>query len=372
VYLVETPVKKSTLLVVLLAAALGGAVWYLEFKREKPAEDAAAASKPVFSLKNEEVTALTLTRGGETLRVERRGAAWRITQPVDAAADEGAVEGLLGSVSYARSSKTIAVTPPGSADALKAFGLDAPAIALEMKLKSGATHRLRLGAKDFTGGNVYALADGTADVALLPADVLSNSDKPMLEFRERRIAVLDEEKLVRMRMKNEHGILLAAKNAEGKWIVSEPAAMKGREVETERMFNALREARAEAILDSPTPAERARLARPGVEVELTAKDGSATKVEFSAGKGDVYARSSIGPMLFKVARTTVDTLNFKVADVLKKEEAKAEETPRVELPAKKRNRGTKGNRRKPGGGLPPDFVFEIVLGRTGWSAPLSG
>lgn len=329
--------RKSTLLLVLLAAALGGAVWYFEFKREKPAEDAATASKPLFSFKQEEVTALTLTRGGETLRVEKRGAAWRITQPVEASADEGAVDGLLGSVSFARVSKTIAVTPPGSADALKAFGLDAPMIALEMKLKSGATHRLRLGAKDFTGSNVYALADGAPDVALLPADVLSSSDKPVLEFRDRRISVFDEENLVRMRVKNEHGTLVAAKNAEGKWIVSEPAAMKGREVETDRMFNALREARAEAILDSPTPADRARLARPSVEIELAAKDGSATKVEFSAGKGDLFARSSIGPMVFKIARTTVDSLNFKLADVVKKEETKAVEAGKAESPPKKRN-----------------------------------
>jgi hypothetical protein len=332
---VETPVKKGTLLLVLLAAALGGAVWYFEFKREKPAEDATAASKPLFSFKQEEVTALTLTRGGETLRVEKRGAAWRMTQPVDASADGGAVEGLLGSVSYARIGKTIAVTPPGAADALKAFGLNAPVVALELKLKSGATHRLWLGAKDFTGDNVYALADSAPDVALLPAEVLSSADKAVLEFRDRRIVVLDEENLVRVRMKNEHGTLVATKNAEGKWIVSEPAAMKGREVEADRIVNALREARAEAILDSPTPADRARLARPGIAVELTAKDGPATKVEFSAGKGDVYARSSLGPMLFKVARTTADTLNFKLADMVKKEEPKAAETSKEAIPAKK-------------------------------------
>jgi hypothetical protein len=334
---VETPVKKSTLLLVLMAVALGGAVWYFEFKREKPPENTAAESKPLFSFKQEEVTALTLTRDGETLRVERRGAAWRITQPVEAAADEGAVDGLLGSVSYARISKTIAVTPPGSADALKAFGLDTPVVALELKLKSGATHRLRLGAKDFTGSNVYAIVDNAADVALLPADVLRSADKPVPEFRDRRIAVFDEENQVRMRVKNEYGTLVASKNAEGKWIVFEPAAMKGREVETERIFNTLRGERAEAILDSPTPAEHARLARPSVEVELTAKDGSATKVEFSGGKGDVFARSSMGPMLFKVARTTLDTLNFKPADIVKKDEPKATETPKKENPTKKQN-----------------------------------
>jgi len=326
---VETPVRKSTLLVVLLAAALGGAVWYFEFKRAKPAEDAAAESKPLFSFKQEEVSALTLARGGETLRLEKRGAAWRLTQPLDSPADEGAVEGLLGSLTLGRISRTIRVTPPGSPEELKAFGLDAPVIALEIKLHSGAGHRLRLGAKDFTGGNVYALVDSAPDVALLSNDVLSNSDKPLLEFRDRRIAVFDEDNLVRIRLKNAHGTLVAAKNAEGKWLVSEPPTMKGREVETERILNALREARAQAILDSPAPVDRARLARPAVEIELAAKDGSAMKVAFSGGKGDVYARSSMGPMLFKMARKVLDALNIKPADVLKKEEAvKAENPPK--------------------------------------------
>jgi len=328
-------VRKSTLLLVLLAVALGGAVWYFEFKREKPPEDTAADSKPLFSFKQEEVTALTLTRSGETLRAEKRGAAWHITEPVDASAEEGAVEGLLGSLTSARISKTIAVTPLGSADALKAFGLDAPVIVLEMKLKTGAAHKLRLGEKDFLGGNVYALVDSAPDVALLPADLLTNAEKPVLEFRDRRIAVFDEENLVHLRVKNEHGSLVAAKNAEGKWIVAEPAAMKGREVETDRIINTLRGSRADGILDSPTPADRARLTRSPVEVELTAKDGSATKVEFSTGKGDVYVRSSIGPMLFKVARPVLDAVNIKTAELLKKEEPKTEASGKKEIPAKK-------------------------------------
>lgn len=319
--------RKSTLLVVLLAAALGGAVWYFEFKRTKPAEDGATASKALFSFKQEDVSALTLTRGGETLTLEKRGEAWRLTQPVDASADEGAVEGLLGSLTFGRISRTIPVPPPGSPEALQAFGLDAPHVTLAIKLKSGAAHRLRLGTKDFTGGSVYALVDSAPGVALLPGDVLTSAVKPVLEFRDRRIAVFDEGNLVRIRVRNEHGTLVATKNAEGKWIVSEPAAIKGREVETEGMLNALSEARAASILDLPTPADRARLARSLIEVELTAKDGSATKVGFSAGEGDVYAHSSLGPMLFKVARTVVDGLNFKPADVVKKEEPKQKESP---------------------------------------------
>ena len=172
--------RKSTLLVVLLAAALGGAVWYLEFKREKPPEDAANAAKPLFDFKQEDVTAVTLTRSGETLALEKRGKAWRMTQPVDSATDAGAVEGLLSSLAFARISRTIAVAPPGSAEGLKPFELDAPRIAVEIKLKSGAAHRLRMGAQDFTGGNVFARVDNAPSVALVSGDVLTNTDKPVL------------------------------------------------------------------------------------------------------------------------------------------------------------------------------------------------
>ncbi|MBI3662699.1 MAG: DUF4340 domain-containing protein [Acidobacteria bacterium] len=331
--------RKSTLLVVLLAVSLGGAVWYFEFKREKPAEDAAAASKPLFSFKQEEVVALTVARGGVTLALEKRGSGWRITQPLDSSADAGTADALLSSIAFSRISRTFPVTPPGSPEALKGFGLDAPVVALTIKLKSGSEHRLRLGAKDFTGGYVYALVDNAHDAALLPDDVLANSDKPLLEFRDRRIVVFDEETLVRIRVKNAHGALMAAKNAEGKWLVSEPAAMKGKEVEPARMLSALREARASEILDAPRPADRARFARPAVQIELTAKDGAGTKLDFSAGAGeaDAYVRSSIGPMLFKVPRPVMDALNLKPDDVIKKEEPKREESRKEENPARKQD-----------------------------------
>ncbi len=345
--------KKSTLLVVLLAAALGGGVWYFEFKREKPPEETTAAAKPLFSFKQEDISALTVTRSGETLSLEKRGDAWRLTQPLDSATDANTVDTLLSSLSYGRINRSIPIQPPGSAEALKTYGLDGPGVTLEIKLKTKAAHRLRLGAKDFTGGNVYALVDDGKDVALVPEDIFGNASKPALEFRDRRIAVFNEENLTRLRVKNEHETFVAAKNSEGKWIVAEPAALKGKEAETERIVNALRETRADDILDSPKPAERARLAHPAIEVELTSKDGPARKVEFSGGKGDVYARSSIGPMLFKVSRTILDTLNFKPADLVKKEEPKAEDKPKKILPPR-------NNRKKAG----PELKKEIRLQRS--------
>lgn len=324
--------KKSTLFVVLLAAVLGSVVWYFEFRREKPAEDSAAASKPLFSFQQDDIVGVTLRRSDQTIAFEKKEKDWRITRPLDSATDSAAVDALLSSIASARLSRTIDVSPPASPEKLKEFGLDAPAVTLFVKLKAGAEHRLRLGAKDFTGGYVYALTEAAAGVALLPDDILTNSDKPLLDFRDRRIAIFDQENIARLRVRNQHGALVAEKNAEGKWQVVSPVAKKGREVEASRILNALENARASEILDSPTPADRARLVRPAVEVELSTRGGHRIEVALSSGKQEIFVRSSLGPMLFKTAQSILDSLNFKPEDIIKKEEPKKEE-----LPAKEKN-----------------------------------
>jgi hypothetical protein len=103
-------------------------------------------------------------------------------------------------------------------------------------------------------------------------------------------------------------------------------------------LNPLENARATEILDSPTPADRAKLAKPAVAVQLTDKGGKKIEVALASSKEQVLARSSLGPMLFKVAQSIFDTLSFKPEDVIKKEEPRPEakqEAPKKEEPKKK-------------------------------------
>lgn len=322
--------KKSTLLMVVLAVAAGAAVWYFEFHR-KPEEKPPAAGL-AFNFTRDEVTALQIHRGDDALTLERRGEGWRLTSPLDSATDASAVDAILNSLTAARVERRF----PATSEKLKEFGLDAPRVSLDMKLKSGASHRVVFGANDFSNSNTYVLLDDAKDVSFIAQDLLAAVDKPVLEFRDRRIAVFTEADLVRVRIRNKHTTLSAEKK-DDKWLVRDPAAKKDWELMTWRIFNTLESAKATEILDAPRPAIRARLAKPEVEAELTDKNGQTLRVVLAtAGKDECYTSSSASPLVYKVELSTLESLNFKLDDVLREPEKPKEELKeeKKEEPAK--------------------------------------
>jgi hypothetical protein len=205
-----------------------------------------------------------------------------------------------------------------------------------MKLKSGAGHRVVFGANDFSNSNTYVLLDDAKEVSFIPQDLLASVDKPVFEFRDRRIAVFNEADLVRVRVRNKNTSLLAEKK-DDKWLVREPDAKKDWELMTWRIFNSLESAKAAEILDAPRPAIRARLAKPEVEAELTDKNGQTLRIVLAAaGKDETYSSSSASPLVYRVEPSTLESLNFKLDDVLREPEK-----PKAELKEEKQEEPAK-------------------------------
>src|SRR5262249_41644085 len=160
--------KKSTLIILLIAAALGGAVYFLEVKKGGPAPAAKTdTSKPAFTFESGDIASITIGRSGQSVAIDNQSGKWVITQPVNTPADESAVNSLAGSISSSRISRTL----NASADDLKTYGLDQPAVTVDIKLKSGDQHKIILGNKAFSGLSVYARVDDAAGVDLLPVAV---------------------------------------------------------------------------------------------------------------------------------------------------------------------------------------------------------
>jgi hypothetical protein len=312
--------KKSTLILFLLAVTAGAAVWYFEFYRQP--EEKPPSAGLAFAFTRDDVMTILIHRGDDALTLERRGDAWRMTSPLDSATDASAVDAVLSSLTSARVERRFPATP----EKLKEFELNAPRVSLEVKLKSGASHRVAFGANDFSNSNTYVLLDDAKEVSFIARDLLAAVDKPVLEFRDRRIAVFSEANLVRLRVRNKNTTLVAEKK-DDKWLVHEPAAKKDWELMTWRIFNTLESAKATEILDAPKPAIRARLAKPEVEAELTDKDGQTLRVSVAtAGKDEIYSLSSASPSIYKVESSTLESLNFKLDDVLREPEKPKAET----------------------------------------------
>jgi hypothetical protein len=92
--------------------------------------------------------------------------------------------------------------------------------------------------------------------------------------------------------------------------------VKGKSADLSRVFSALDQARAGEIFDHRAPGVAAKLAKPAVEITLTAKDGRKLSAEISKeSDGFVYARTSDGPAIYKLDKQILEDLNFKPSEI---------------------------------------------------------
>jgi Domain of unknown function (DUF4340) len=313
--------KRNTLIVLLIALGLGAYVYFYEMKSGKE-RDAEETSKPAFTFKSEEVTALNLTSNNQTITLENTGKDWMITQPVKTDADQTAVEALLSSVAGATIDRSLVMTPNLQA----ASGVAQPAVTIAVKLKNGTQHKLLLGRKDPTDAGVYAQIDQNPNVLLLPASLLSGATKTLNDLRAKELTKLLQGDVTAVTVKNQNLTFAAERNSENKWLVREPAAKKDQEADTTKPFSLLSTLATE-VIDSPDDKVKALLAKPVVEASFTGKENQVARFFISAPDGDnVYVRVEGKSEVFKVSKSLLDSLNFKLPEVVSEPTAAAAPT----------------------------------------------
>src|SRR5262249_6293662 len=116
--------KRNTLILLLIAAVAVLAIFIYEGRSGKPADEETEKAPPAFKFNREDVTGISLVRGGQTINIENQNNKWVITQPINAAADQSAVDPLVGDLVSARVESEF---PPSGGD-LKQYGLSEPAV----------------------------------------------------------------------------------------------------------------------------------------------------------------------------------------------------------------------------------------------------
>jgi uncharacterized protein DUF4340 len=298
--------KKSTLVVWLLAAALGGYVYYTEFRHptEKPAE---GAPKPLYTFSSDDITSIRVSRPGENAPVvlERREEGWVLTSPVATRADRTNVESLTSSLAHVASSRTL----PADAARTKEFGLDPPAASVEIHLKKGETQKLELGAKDFTGMDVYARRGGAKDILLVPDAVLTEATRPVIELRDRAVLDLSAWAIAELDIRTPKTKLQLEKKGND-WNMSEPRPWPADSDEAGSLSNSLSSARftdvvEEQAKDAATGA-RYGLNSPQVTVHVRNEQGSeATLLVGKKDENKYFARDAGRLLVFHVEEALV-------------------------------------------------------------------
>ena len=312
-------IRKTTLLVLLCAAALGAGVYYFDWKRGQAEPAVQDSSKPAFSTQTADVVSLTLARVAQpaepSIRLEKRNGAWEIVRPIEAPADQPAVEAIVEEIVGAR----IAQTEPGAPDRRKAYGLDPAQGSLEFELTGGAKHTVVLGNKDFTGTSVYALIDGGPNVSLVPAALSASAALPVENLRDKRVAGIEAADIQRVEIRAASGVIVVSrkKDSAEEWTFDAPEDHKGKPAAGSKITSALTSLRAEEVIDRPAASLLRQTAAPAIRAVLTGQDGRQITVRISKAVGDfAYARAGDGPPLYKLKKQVLDNWNWKPVDLV--------------------------------------------------------
>src|SRR5215475_4697458 len=309
--------KRNTLILLLIAAVAIVAIYFIEVRPGKPRDEAPDKSRPAFKFNREDVTSVSIVRKGQTaVNLENQNNKWVIAQPISAAADESALNSLVGSIVSARIENEFA---PSGGD-LKQYGLAEPAVKLEIKLKNGETHRVEIGSKDQFDTSAYVKIDGSQNVATVSSGLLTNADKSINDLRDRSVLGATLYELSSVKLVNEDGSYELEKK-EGEWKIKSSSDAPADDTQVNNMLSELGGARATEIV-SENADDPAKYGLDKSKISITARLTAGAERTVSIGSKvdeNYYAKVSDRPQIIKVEKSFYDKINTKLATLRSKQ-----------------------------------------------------
>jgi hypothetical protein len=306
--------KKSTLILVVIAAAVVGFVYWHEFKRA-PSEKT-KTNPALVHFKSADVASISLTHAGKTIVVERHGDGWQIVKPVDTRANKSAIGSLLSTVTLARASHTLTPAP----DRLKDFGLAPPAVTLDFTLKNGQRHQIRLGSTDFSGNSIYAQADNSKNVVLVPQAMLADGSETVAKLRDNSVLDISSHEVDSFDLKTPSGEVVAQRTGNGVsagWSIEKPQKAAGDTSAISNLLSNVSSARlTKVVSENSSDLGRYGLLRPAISFEVHLKSGAQRSLELGRKLGDqFYARDTSRNMVFLVPDSLEKHLDKNLFDL---------------------------------------------------------
>ncbi len=199
----------------------------------------ALRDKTILKIDREKVDRVEIVTPDRTLKVAKQGNDWRIASPVDARADFGAVEGVIGRLN---TTPMKSIAAPDAAD-LKEYGLDKPAATVHVTSGS-AQAGLAIG-KSAGEGVVYAKDLSRPIVFTIETALLDELKKPADDFRVKDLFDARAFNTTRIEIaRNGQTITLEKEKGKEEWKQLTPAAKPADAKKVEALLTALTSVRA--------------------------------------------------------------------------------------------------------------------------------
>jgi len=135
----------------------------------------------LFDLERDKLARISLAWADGAATLEKKSGAWRLSAPLDDAADDVAVQALISDVIALRADAFLDA-PPSDEE----LGFTAPAYRVELALEGGASYALVLGAK--REGERLAARSGASGAVEVAAGILERLPKSVTALRDKTLA----------------------------------------------------------------------------------------------------------------------------------------------------------------------------------------
>lgn len=307
----------STLILVVVLAGLGAYIYFVDSKRPAAGPDGSATVKEkVFTVEGDKVNELRVTAKGESSLLRKTDAGWKLVEPAPFDADPPEAIGIanaLGNVEIVR-------VVDENATNLEQFGLANPSVTVEYKAEGGGSGKLRLGNKNATQGEVYALKnDDQKRVFLVSSFQETTFNRTPFDLRDKKILKFDRDKADSLTLvKGPASIELARSGTD--WAVVTPVASRSDYSAIEGFLSRLSSANmSKMVEESATDFAKYGLDKPAMTVTIGAGSAKTVLQVGNTENGETYARDAARPVVFTLDSTLQADLNKNFDDYRKKE-----------------------------------------------------
>jgi hypothetical protein len=262
--------------------------------------------KRILTIDRDKVDRVEVVNGDSTIALTKGAGDWKITTPVEARGDFGAIEGL---VSRLQSAEMKSVATENATD-LKQYGLDKPAVVATISLGS-ARAQLALGSKT-DKGDVYARDVSKNIVVTVGSDLLTELQKGANDYRRKDVFEFRPDNVARIELTHGATSLVAekikTKGKDGKETETWQNAATKKPLDSakfETLLSKLSGFRAQSFAD---PKAKTGLDQPALTVKATYDEGKKTEtVQFGRVGTDVFAGRSSEPGAAKLDTAQLDS-----------------------------------------------------------------
>ena len=268
--------------------------------------------KKVVSMERDKVAAIEIFRASEKLRLKKEDDRWMLESPLQEAADQSAVSGLLSSLEFAEAKRFVAE----ESDELDRYGLEKPELRVRFQQEGqDQWETLELGNEFEEAEDQYLARNPVrSPVFSIGKEVREKLVQELWEFRDKDVIDVDQDDVAAVVVKVEDQ-QIRARREDYKWILEQPEERKDEEALAYKFWYPMDDIKFESI-DAETAEAGTELPQAQVRVRIEMKDGSVRKFQFGQEGERYVARKMESGRTGAISKEAFEKIRFKVDDIV--------------------------------------------------------